>query len=495
MRIPARWERAGVLALAGLALALALAFPTYPNYDAYYHLVWGRELLDGQAPGFEAYQAPTQHPLYLALAALLSLLGDGADRALVLLCVGAMVALAWGAFRLGQEVFGAWPGVAGAALVASSFAFLLYAVRAYVDVPFLALVVWAAALAARGDRRSPLVLLALAGLLRPEAWVLAGALALWRPWPGRGGRLTGLIVAGTAPVVWAAVDAAVTGDPLHSLHATSDLADELRRRRGVEDLPVSFVEYLADTLRPPVAALALVGVVLAWRRLGPERLWVPLGLVGAGALTFLLTGLAGLSILPRYLTVPAVALSLFAGYALMGFTTLPAGRARDRWRWAAVAAAVVGLVGFAALRAPVVERLFDELRFVRATHDDLVGVLEDPAVRQRRGCGPITLPTYRLVPDARWALDAPPERVGARSARRRPYGVALFPIGRKALDRFGFAQGTSPRVNVPDPGYRPLVRRPHFTAYGRCPPGHPLARSPGAPSARPGPRAGPTAAR
>ena len=77
-RFPRPLERAA------LALALAVAVlvwwvtRTYPNYDSYYHLVWGRELLDGISPSFEAYAAPTQHPLYVGIGALFSLLGTSA---------------------------------------------------------------------------------------------------------------------------------------------------------------------------------------------------------------------------------------------------------------------------------------------------------------------------------------------------------------------------------------------------------------------------------
>ena len=83
--------------------------------------------------------------------------------------------------------------------------------------------------------------------------------------------------------------------------------------------------YLADVARPPVAAAGVIGLVLAVRRFGWARMAVPLALVGAGALTFVGTGIAGLSIIQRYLTVPAVALCVLAGYALLGFTTLAAG--------------------------------------------------------------------------------------------------------------------------------------------------------------------------
>ena len=61
-------------------------------------------------------------------------------------------------------------------------------------------------------------------------------------------------------------------------------------------------------------------------------------------MTFLATGLAGLSMLPRYLTIPVVALCLFAGYGVLGFTTLPAGRVRRLWSRAAIGAAALGLV-------------------------------------------------------------------------------------------------------------------------------------------------------
>ena len=84
-------------------------------------------------------------------------------------------------------------------------------------------------------------------------------------------------------------------------------------------------------------------------------------------------------------------------------------------------------------------------------------------------CGPLTFPNYRLVPDARFILDLPRERVGARSAKRREHGVAIFVLGRKALRRFGFAQGASPRTNVPDPGYVLVAHNDTFAAYVSCP--------------------------
>src|SRR6202008_867977 len=119
-------------------------------------------------------------------------------------------------------------------------------------------------------------------------------------------------------------------------------------------------------------------VVLAWRLRAGRSLHVPIALFGAGVLTFLATGVAGLSVLPRYLTVPVVAVCIVAGYGVLGFTTLGPGRLRLSWT---IAAAVLGAV-FVVVKAPVVDRLFTELRFIRSTHADLRAILNDPAVRR-----------------------------------------------------------------------------------------------------------------
>src|SRR6185503_8407694 len=100
-----RAERVAGAGLLAAAVLWWLLVPSYPNYDAYYHLVWGREILDGLKPSFEAYAAPTQHPLYVAYAALVGLAGEDADRLLVLTTLLCLVALVWGTWRLGLALF------------------------------------------------------------------------------------------------------------------------------------------------------------------------------------------------------------------------------------------------------------------------------------------------------------------------------------------------------------------------------------------------------
>jgi len=481
-RFARRYERAGAAVVLAAAVLVWAVTRTYPNYDSYYHLIWGRELLHGVAPTFEAYAAPTQHPLYVVLGGLLgAVFGEWGDRALVLVCLLSHGLLVIGTYRLGAAVFGRWSGLLGALFVGASASFLLYAARGYVDSPFLALVIWAAVFEADRDvsRRSPageagagrrgpwlsLGLLMLAGLLRPEAWVLAGLAWLW--WLPRERRKL-LLTAGVvfAPLVWALVDLVSTGDPLHSLHATSELADDLGRVRGVSHVPGSFASFVSNTVRPPVAVLALAGAILGWKLLGWRAMRVPLALFAAGVITFVGTGVLGLSILPRYLTVPSVALCVFAGYALAGFTALAASHPWRRiWMRGSIAAAVIGAVGLAIL-APSITNVRAEARFIRDTHDSLVALLDDPKVAAAARCGTLTFPTYRLVPDARWHADW---RIGARSAKRRPHGVEVFPLGQKAVRRYGFAAGTSPLVNLPGPGYVPLARHGLLSAYSRCP--------------------------
>ncbi|HWH96309.1 MAG TPA: hypothetical protein VNT03_20775 [Baekduia sp.] len=469
--------RTGELLVVGAAVVAAIALwalvPTYPNYDAYYHLAWGRELVGGHLPTFEAYQAPTEHPLYLAICAVLGLFGEHGDRLLVLLTCLCHVAFTYAVYRLGAAIWDRRAGVMAALLAGSSFALLLYAARAYVDEPFLALVLWAAALeaertaapapAATGSARpsgtAPVwTLLVLAGLLRPEAWILGGAYWLWLAWPARRPDWRALPLVLLAPVAWCAVDALVTGDPLFSLHSTSDLADELNRSRSFSEVPGDFVSFLVDTARLPVAVAALAGMAWSWRRRDARAVHAGVALFLAGSFTFFATSVAGLSVLPRYLTVPAVALCLPAGYLVT----------RSR---ALFAVAVVAGVAFAVVRADAFDRLATELRFIRATHDGLTAVLHTRTVRAGRACGPVTLPNYRLVPDARWILDATQRQVGSRSAVQRKQGVALLLVGEKLLRRYGFADGASPKTNAPPDGFVRGERRGGFTAYVSCPEG------------------------
>ncbi|MGI8624908.1 MAG: hypothetical protein ACR2NB_15830, partial [Solirubrobacteraceae bacterium] len=115
----------GVLLLAALGLALYARYPTYPAYDSLTAFSWGRDIIDGRLPAFDAFRAPTQHPLLLALGVVLEPAGSAAARIWVVLCVLSLVALVTAMFRLGRVAAGVLGGLVAAALIASRLNFAL----------------------------------------------------------------------------------------------------------------------------------------------------------------------------------------------------------------------------------------------------------------------------------------------------------------------------------------------------------------------------------
>src|SRR6202011_3025360 len=95
------------------------------------------------------------------------------------------VAMVAGLYRLGRVTFGPVVGFAAAGLLLTRFNYEYLAAQGYLDFSYMALVVWAGALEAEHRRRGLAVfaLLALAGLLRPEAWLLSGIYLAWWAWP------------------------------------------------------------------------------------------------------------------------------------------------------------------------------------------------------------------------------------------------------------------------------------------------------------------------
>jgi hypothetical protein len=478
----ARWPRWEALALALLTAAAFAGFflyPTYSNYDSLYSLLWGRELLHGSLPSFDAYRAPTQHPLWVAICIPLALLGTAGDRILLALCVLSFVALVAGVYRLGKVTFGWIVGLVAALLLLSRLDFPFLAARGYIDIPYLALILWAAALEAQRPKRGGAVwvLLTLAGLLRPEAWLLAGIYGLWIAWgePLRAWLRVGVLVA-FAPVVWALSDLVVTGDPLYSLNYTTESARQLGRRQSLTELPGVTLRFVAELTKPPVFVAALAGLVLA-RRMARERLLVPVTLLGWGLGTFLLVSLRGFSVINRYVLVGALMLMLFAAFTIAGWSRLPRGhRAIRPWAAGALLVVLAG-VGYTArnFNPSYVDR---ELKLRDSVRRDLVSALDSPQLRAARACGPISVPNHKLVADVRWLADAGVDGVVARTdpsqtARHRRGGAGLYVVGgtrflkHPAYGPFDQTED-SPAIQVPPPGFRRARVGRHFTVYTRC---------------------------
>src|SRR4051794_26666225 len=292
---PARLARTvfGVLCL-GFAIGF-LVYPTYPNYDSYYSLLWGREVLGLHSPTFEGFRIPTEHPLAIAAGALLSLLGGIGDRVWVAAILAAFLWLVAGVYRLGRVAFTPLVGAAAAALLLTRLDYAFLAARGYIDIPYMAMVVWAAALEAQRPRRGwpVLLLLTFAGLLRPEAWVLAALYWCWVAWRASWRERIGLAaLAAVAPVLWALTDFAVTGDPLFSLHYTSSSAEDLGRQLPLSQLPTAIPEFFAHLVKLPVLLAAVIGLAVSVL-LAPRRAAGPPAVVVAGGVDVVLERGAG----------------------------------------------------------------------------------------------------------------------------------------------------------------------------------------------------------
>src|SRR6185312_9199822 len=112
----------------------------------------------------------------------------------------------------------------------------------------LAFVLGALLVASRRPRagRPVLALLALAGLLRPEAWVFSGLYWLYllgllpagEPLRGRRAVIGLALLAAAGPLIWLGSDLLVTGHPFWSLTNTRHTASALGRRTGIRNVPL-----------------------------------------------------------------------------------------------------------------------------------------------------------------------------------------------------------------------------------------------------------------
>jgi hypothetical protein len=445
--------------IVGVAALLELVYAPYLNYDARYALVWARDLVHGVKPDYTADFAPTPHPLETAVSILATPFDTGADTLLLwltLLCFGALV---WLTYRLGAELFSPGAGAVAALVVLTRPMLERDALLGYQDTAFAVLIVAALLLETREQRRGEpvLALLALAGLMRPEAWVLGGFYVIWM-WPAadRSQRLRLAGIAALAPLLWAAGDWYVTGDPLHSLHGTAELAEAKDRRRSPEQAPYWTAQYFGHALREPILLGIPVGIYFAWRHRRREAV-LPLAAAAAMTAVFVIGPLFGLPLIGRYVRTPSVLLALFYGLAVCGWLLLEPGRERRMW---AYAGGFVAALSIAYL--PWHVDLLRDLRSYFAGRELVYAELRDagraPAVRAAvERCGPhASAADHRPIPHLRWWLDTPPFSVSTPEAGASPLQrVMLVPRDTRSMHRF--YREAYPRIEPPA-DYRRVYR-------------------------------------
>jgi len=383
MRSAARSLLAPLAWVAAVAALLLLLLPLgFPNYDTIYSLLWGRELAEGHSPYRDAVLAPTPHPLSELFGLVTSPLGEGAVDLTMVVAYASLGMVGYLVYRLGSLWFDRPIGAVAALIVLTRAPYLSNGLRAYIDIPYIALVLAALVIETKRPRAGwpVLALLALAGLLRPEAWLFSLAylsylfLGVGRPARGFGVKAVGisrepadaphegeagvplepadtqngglirppfvgargtpasptliaLALAFAGPVLWALFDWITAGSPTYSLTGTRETVETLERQTGLVDL-----------------------VLYGPRRLGEVLQWP--GMVGAAG--GVLAGVAivfsrrrGLQLSPPYsvektaigLVAVALALGAFALLAIAGLAIIP--------RYTMLAAAILAV--FAAL--------------------------------------------------------------------------------------------------------------------------------------------------
>lgn len=416
------------IALAALVFLVA-APARFLNYDTEYALLWGNDLAHGRTPDYDVPFAPTPHPL----ATLVGLLGS--EAVFEILAFLALGVLGWLTFALGRAWFN-WPtGVLAAAIVLTREPVFSYGVRAYVDIPYICLLLGALLVETRRPRAGTpvLVLIALAGLLRPEAWLFAFAYCVWL-FHTKSLRPVHVALLVAAPLLWALSDLLITGNPLHSLTGTRDTAADLGRVTGLQHVPTTLPRRLGEILREPVLLAAAVGGVLSLWRLRARRgvvLGAAAGLLAVVAFCVLAT--AGLSILTRYLLLPATILAIFAGAGVFGWLELPRD---DAWRtrWIAGAAlCAVAMLAFVPSQADRIRNTRAALVTQTKILDDLRRIADDHPLAD---CGGITVPNRRAVPQIALWGDLRPSEIRSAQEIGRWQGASIVPISPAVADQF-----------------------------------------------------------
>ncbi|MGH2858957.1 MAG: hypothetical protein ACRDMJ_15895 [Solirubrobacteraceae bacterium] len=263
-----------VLACVALGALSAAVLPTVPSYDPWSWIVWGREVFDPHL-SFIVNGGPSWKPLPVVFTAVWGLFGSAAPTLWVVTSrIGGLLGL-WGAWRLACRLSGGGPLgwfaglLAAAAIVVTGrldqdwYYYFLHGTSESMLVGFT---VWSVDRMLERRHAQAYVLLALAGLIRPEFWPFLGVYAIWlwlrapqfrSPWM----RL--LLLAGLAaqPFGWFVPPWITTGNAF--LAATH--AHDYNGHLGSDPLRSIVVRGIRDQ-QLTMLILAAVAVIVGWVR-------------------------------------------------------------------------------------------------------------------------------------------------------------------------------------------------------------------------------------
>ena len=473
--IPLAWMTA-------IGVVLLLVFPTgFPNYDTIYALVWGRELAHGVGPDYGAALPPTPHPLADLLGAVTTPLGDGAITVTMIIAYLSLGLVGYLIYRLGSLWFDRPIGAIAATIVLTRAPFLSNGLRAYVDVPYIALCLGALLIETKRPRVGwpVLSLLALAGLLRPEAWGFAIAYWLWMALDYRRGlcwrrersprELTWLAMLALAgPILWVLFDGITTGNFLYSLTGTQETVDTLRRKTGPVDLVLYGPRALGEVMQWPGMVGAAGGIVLALAFLR-RRSALGIAAVVLALAAFAFLAAAGLAIIARYTMLGGAILAIFVAVGLLGWRLLKAGHPWRR-RWQVFAAVLVlmfvlWLPNQWDLDSTVHSDLADQGKIERDLSD-----LADSGVFAKPLCGKIAVPNHRAIPRLAFNLNVKPTQIVSASEEGVPRrGYFLDPANSFVIHNFILDPNDPTRFKLAVPHhFKRAASNDSWLLYRRC---------------------------
>jgi hypothetical protein len=411
----------------------------FANYDTLYALAWGGQLARGETPQYGIPIAPTPHPLIEALGVILSPLSPHAIEG-VTIALGflALSACGWVVYRLGAVWFGRAAGALAALILLTRVPVLSYGVRAYVDIPYLLLVLCALLVESRRRRAGApvLVLLALAGLLRPEAWVFSGLYWLYLAFSSiRERKELALLalLAVAAPLVWVLSDWLVTGHPLWSLTNTRHTATTLDRITGIANVPQYIPRRIGEILSPAVLVGAAFGGVLSlWLLPRRARLAAAAGVIAV--VVFAAFATAGLPINTRYAFLASAILCLFCGAGAFGWTRLPREDPRRRWWIVGGVLVLLALVASIPSQYHSINRELTKLAKQESIQNDLLALVSGGAITRK--CEPVGVPNHAPIPLLALYLETSPRNIVSAEASQITHGTYVDPASREVEEDY-----------------------------------------------------------
>jgi hypothetical protein len=453
-----------------IAVALLACFPETPLnlYDVSFALLWGRELIDGSVPNVHLWGASTPHPASILVGALAAAFGTGAltaMRAIVYLAAGCgVVAL----IALGRAMRLNALGVVAALTLGASAPIVVATLGQATasDLPAAAAVLAAIALEAASPRRGrgPLLLLAFAGLFRPEAWVLSAAYWCYlAPTASPSGRVRFALLAASAPLLWMATDLVLTGNPLYSLTYTQHATIASKRPTGLAEAPAALLGAFTDNLGTPVLVGAACGALINVRTRQLPVVLAPALLLSAAC--FIGLGAATLPLNERYALPLLCFTAIFFAYFVVGWWRL--GSSPYKWAWGIAAMAIA-----ASALAPV-PASFGKIRLARdnladqTTAERQLARLVAPApIRSLlRTCSPLVA-DWRIVPILAFDLHRDPASLTVLDTGIPDSGVVIEATRGIAGDFF--QDITHPVASFERRHFRVVTANKDFTMYARC---------------------------